>query len=71
MRSIGIPAYCRVALWNHCGGRSVMVGELPDGGGGPSLVRAVQDQLGLRLNSTKGRGEIVSIDHVEKVPTGN
>jgi uncharacterized protein (TIGR03435 family) len=47
-----------------------MVGELPDGGG-PTLVRAVQDQLGLRLNSTKGPGEIVVIDHVEKVPTVN
>jgi uncharacterized protein (TIGR03435 family) len=48
-----------------------MVGELPDGGGGPAFVRAVRDQLGLRLNSTKGPGEIVMIDHVEKVPTGN
>ena len=48
-----------------------MVGELPDGGGGPALVRAVQDQLGLRLNSTKGPGEFVVIDHVEKVPSGN
>jgi len=48
-----------------------MVGELPDGGGGPTLVRAVQDQLGLRLNSTKGPGEIVVIDHVEKVPAVN
>jgi uncharacterized protein (TIGR03435 family) len=48
-----------------------MVGELPDGGGGPTLVRAVQDQLGLRLNSTKGPGEIVIVDHVEKVPTVN
>jgi uncharacterized protein (TIGR03435 family) len=47
------------------------VGELPDGGGGPTLVRAVQDQLGLRLNSTKGRGEIVVVDHVEKVPSVN
>lgn len=48
-----------------------VVGEVPDGGGGLTLVRAVQDQLGLRLNSTKGPGEIVVIDHVEKIPTGN
>jgi uncharacterized protein (TIGR03435 family) len=48
-----------------------MVGELPDSGGGPTLVRAVQDQLGLKLNSTRGTGEIVVVDHVEKVPTAN
>lgn len=47
------------------------VGDLPDGGGGPMLVRAVQDQLGLRLNSTKGLDEIVVIDRVEKVPSVN
>lgn len=48
-----------------------MVGELPDGGGGPTLVRAVQEQLGLKMNSTKGPGEIVVIDHVDKIPTAN
>ncbi len=48
-----------------------MVGELPDGGGGPTLVRAVQEQLGLWLSSIKGPAEIVVIDHVEKVPTVN
>ncbi len=47
------------------------VGDLPDGGGGPMLVRAVQDQLGLKLNSAKGPGQIVVVDHVEKVPSGN
>ena len=48
-----------------------MVGGLPDGGGGPTLVRAVQDQLGLKLISTKGSGEIVVVDHADKVPAGN
>jgi uncharacterized protein (TIGR03435 family) len=48
-----------------------MAGELPDGGGGPTLVRAVQEQLGLRLNSTRGPGEIVVVDHVENVPSEN
>ena len=47
------------------------VGELPDTGSGPTLVRALQDQLGLRMNSKKGSGEIVVIDHIEKVPTPN
>ena len=47
------------------------VGELPDTGSGPTLVRAVQNQLGLRINSRKGSAEIVVIDHREKVPTQN
>jgi uncharacterized protein (TIGR03435 family) len=46
--------------------------ELPDDGpAGPTLTRAVQDQLGLKLNSKKGPGDIVVIDHVEKVPVEN
>ena len=47
------------------------VGELLETGSGPRLVRAVQDQLGLKMNSKKGAGEIVVIDHIEKVPTEN
>jgi len=47
------------------------IGDLPDSGGGPTLVRAVEDQLGLRLNSKKGPGEIVVVDHVEEFPTVN
>jgi uncharacterized protein (TIGR03435 family) len=47
------------------------VGELPDTGSGPTLVRAVQNQLGLRINSRKGSAEIVVIDHREQVPTQN
>ncbi len=37
---------------------------------GPSLVTAIQEQLGLRLESTKGPVEILAIDHAEK-PTAN
>jgi uncharacterized protein (TIGR03435 family) len=47
------------------------VGKLLETGSGPRLVRAVQDQLGLKMNSKKGSGEIVVIDHIEKVPTEN
>lgn len=47
------------------------VGELPDAGSGPTLVRAVRDQLGLKLNSRKGAGDIVVIDHAEKAPVPN
>jgi uncharacterized protein (TIGR03435 family) len=46
--------------------------ELPDTGpSGPTLVRAVQDQLGLKLTSKKGFGDIVVVDHVERIPTEN
>lgn len=48
------------------------IAELPDTGPtGPTLLRAVQDQLGLKLNSGKGLGDIVVVDHLEKVPTEN
>jgi uncharacterized protein (TIGR03435 family) len=32
------------------------------------LQRAVLDQLGLKLTSKKGSGEIIVIDHLEKAP---
>jgi uncharacterized protein (TIGR03435 family) len=38
---------------------------------GPTLQQAVQDQLGLKLNSKKGPGDTVVVDHVEKVPIEN
>jgi len=33
---------------------------------GPSLFSALQQQLGLRLEATKGPVDILVIDHVEK-----
>src|SRR5581483_1881958 len=33
---------------------------------GPSLFTAIQEQLGLRLESTRGPVELIVIDHVEK-----
>ena len=38
---------------------------------GPSLIQALQDQLGLKLEPKKGMIDIVVIDHIEKVPTEN
>jgi uncharacterized protein (TIGR03435 family) len=38
---------------------------------GPSLQRALQEKLGLKLDSKKGRVEVLVIDHMEKTPTGN
>jgi uncharacterized protein (TIGR03435 family) len=37
----------------------------------PNLFRAVQEQLGLRLQSKKGTVDILVVDHSEKTPTEN
>jgi uncharacterized protein (TIGR03435 family) len=42
-----------------------------DVGSEPSLSGAVREQLGLRLEARKAPVELLIIDHVEKVPTGN
>jgi uncharacterized protein (TIGR03435 family) len=42
-----------------------------DGAAGPSIFTALQEQLGLKLESAKGPVEILVIDHVDKAPTEN
>jgi uncharacterized protein (TIGR03435 family) len=51
--------------------RGEEVSGLAEVGDGPTLQRAFQDQLGLKLEAKKGTGDIVVVDHVEKVPIGN
>ena len=45
------------------------IANLPDGG--PTIFAAVQQQLGLKLDSKKGQVDVIVIDHIEKVPTEN
>jgi uncharacterized protein (TIGR03435 family) len=67
---------------NIMGGRGPMMAPPPGAGGGPvemksddgevpPLTIAVQDQLGLKLDSQKTQVEVVVVDHMEKVPTEN
>jgi uncharacterized protein (TIGR03435 family) len=42
-----------------------------DGDAGPTLTQALQEQLGLRLESKKGQVDFLVVDHAEKVPTEN
>jgi len=37
----------------------------------PSFMRAVQDQLGLRLEAKKSVVEFLVVDHAEKIPAVN
>lgn len=37
----------------------------------PTLMEAIQDQLGLKLQQAKGQVDVLVVDHVEKTPTGN
>jgi uncharacterized protein (TIGR03435 family) len=49
--------------------RWVMEGSIEDTA--PTLVRAVQEQLGLKLEQKKGMVDILVVDHLEKTPAEN
>jgi uncharacterized protein (TIGR03435 family) len=51
-------------------GMGVRVPPPPDNATAPNLFTAIQEQLGLRLESTKAPAEVLVIDRVEK-PTEN
>lgn len=44
----------------------------PDAGGdAPSIFSALQDQLGLKLESKKSQFDVIVVDHIEKTPADN
>jgi uncharacterized protein (TIGR03435 family) len=46
-------------------------GHVPDEADGPTLFQAIQEQLGLKLETKKGQVEMLVVDHVDKKPTEN
>jgi uncharacterized protein (TIGR03435 family) len=51
--------------------RTGEAGATTDSSPGASIFTAVQEHLGLKLEDRRGPVEMLMIDHVEKIPTGN
>jgi uncharacterized protein (TIGR03435 family) len=64
-----IPDYLRERALQ--GGPPPMVNGQPVDLNGPSIYTAVQEQLGLRLESRKAPVDVLVIDHAEKIPADN
>jgi uncharacterized protein (TIGR03435 family) len=55
---------------DSAGSGSGAIDSTPPDLASPSIFTALQEQLGLKLESTKGPVEVLVIDHIEK-PSGN
>jgi uncharacterized protein (TIGR03435 family) len=53
------------------GGGPAPPAAISDVDSGPTIFQAIQDQLGLRLESKKGPVDFLVVDHMEKMPTEN
>ena len=53
-----------------CGG-SAQTGRQRFGSGGPTLISALESQLGLKLESKKGPVKVLVVDSMNKKPTEN
>ncbi|HTA43702.1 MAG TPA: TIGR03435 family protein [Bryobacteraceae bacterium] len=69
-RGAGIPVVNKTRIE---GVYDIRVDLKPDPSGDTFTVwqRALQDQLGLKLESQRARVEFLVVDHAEKIPTGN
>jgi uncharacterized protein (TIGR03435 family) len=43
----------------------------PDAASGPTLFSALQEQLGLKLETSKAPIEVLVIDHAQRIPAEN
>jgi uncharacterized protein (TIGR03435 family) len=62
--------------WTHQPTTSTTAGlrtepDVPETDAGPSIFTALQEQLGLRLESNRGPVDVLVIDHAEQTPTEN
>jgi len=57
--------------WSPGAGLRVDAGETPSAADGPSVFTALEEQLGLHLESGKGPTEVLVVDKVERTPSGN
>ena len=51
--------------------RGGLASQTDDGTSGPTLMQALQEQLGLRLEEKNGPVDFLVVDHAEKMPTEN
>jgi uncharacterized protein (TIGR03435 family) len=75
----GLTGKYEISLYWNAGDNLRTAAPAPGGGPtpvdpvstGPDLKQALQDQLGLRVESKKGPVEFVVVDHAEKTPSEN